>query len=775
MTASLLAMASPVTRQQALEAATRTLACQGVVLNIGTRQASKAPAAQASLTPYYIFNGDNGFVIAAGDDRMPAVLGYSDSATLDCDHMPQALEDLLRQYATEAASLAASVTTTAISGGSGEPISPLLKTRWGQGLPYNLMSPATDNGTLAATGSVATAMAQVMYFHKWPLVMESDIPGYVSTSLNLAMPPLSFEDFPWWNDISTHYTGHETDSLHLFAVARLMQFCGHAVNTDYGTTSRAKTADIVTALSEYFKYKPTLRYLQRPYYTASEWTKIIYDELSMNRPVIYRAQRYGDDGHAFVVDGVDANGLFHINWGWHGACNGYFALTALNPMERESVSDPAGNSLACAPAMVVGIEPNRNLVYPTNPGKLSFYDLTVKNTRFTRADASAAFEGVTITGRFGNGSAYADTYDFGFAIFDKGNKILQVISSNTLSTLYPNFGVTRDWDVTIGASVPAGTYAVRPVSRVHGTVIWNECIGSRSNYAEFTISDQSLVITPKANSGNANFKVINVAYKGNMQVHRDVETTALVTNSGTSYLSYIYLIVDGQCSSATQCEIKPGSSGDVVMHFTPHEAGRHSVVLALDPEGTRTIYSGQVNITEATTATLTASRITIKNLLPIGLIAEGTFAVTATIANRGSTPYSDDIVARLYRDAGNGENTLYATAVKHVEIAAGSSTDVDFSFNNLTGNERFGLTAYYFTGGVLATAGSTPFYMIAGDYDRCDVNRDYVVDVTDLNLVVNAVLGRRGIIGPTGHEDVNGNGHVDVMDINLVINRMLKK
>ena len=36
------------------------------------------------------------------------------------------------------------------------------------------------------------------------------------------------------------------------------------------------------------------------------------------------------EGHAFVCDGMDSDGYYHINWGW-GADNGYFDITILSP------------------------------------------------------------------------------------------------------------------------------------------------------------------------------------------------------------------------------------------------------------------------------------------------------------------------------------------------------------------------------------------------------------------------------------------------------------
>ena len=49
---------------------------------------------------------------------------------------------------------------------------------------------------------------------------------------------------------------------------------------------------------------------------------------------------------------------------------------------------------------------------------------------------------------------------------------------------------------------------------------------------------------------------------------------------------------------------------------------------------------------------------------------------------------------------------------------------------------------------------------------RGDVNGDNNVDVSDINIVINEILGKGG----TYNADVNGDGTTDVSDINIVIN-----
>ena len=53
-----------------------------------------------------------------------------------------------------------------------------------------------------------------------------------------------------------------------------------------------------------------------------------------------------------------------------------------------------------------------------------------------------------------------------------------------------------------------------------------------------------------------------------------------------------------------------------------------------------------------------------------------------------------------------------------------------------------------------------------------DLNGDGVVDISDVNAVINMMLGK---VTPTAAGDVTGDGHVDISDVNAVINIMLGK
>lgn len=90
-------------------------------------------------------------------------------------------------------------------------------------------------------------------------------------------------------------------------------------------------------MKEYFDYDGAAHMVYRDEYANADWEKMIYDELAAKRPVYLSGTSVSGTsvvGHAFVCDGYDGEGLFHINWGWGGMSDGFFRLTLLNPSDH---------------------------------------------------------------------------------------------------------------------------------------------------------------------------------------------------------------------------------------------------------------------------------------------------------------------------------------------------------------------------------------------------------------------------------------------------------
>ena len=75
---------------------------QSTNLQLVKKQGKFNAPATSTKAAYYVFNAErNGYVIVAGDDRAPAILGYSDKGSFNAQEVPEALQELLDSYAEQ--------------------------------------------------------------------------------------------------------------------------------------------------------------------------------------------------------------------------------------------------------------------------------------------------------------------------------------------------------------------------------------------------------------------------------------------------------------------------------------------------------------------------------------------------------------------------------------------------------------------------------------------------------------------------------------------------
>lgn len=319
--------------------------------------ANKLQGITTGTAAFYVFNvgEQDGFVIVAGDDRVRSILGYADSGSFDANHAPAALNEMLAIYArqiemigqagTKPDSVARMKRVPRRISGTMADVTPLLTTTWDQGDPYNAYCPTLNDQT-ALTGCVATAMAQIAYYHKFPTSQVPNLVAYTSATNKINVSAWGATTFDW-NNMLDSYSGSYTNDQKK-AVATLMRYCGQAAQMDYGFTSGAYNGDALYAFTQKLGYNANATFKSAASYSVNGWEDLIYKEVREGRPVYYSALN-GDDGgpqcggHAFVIDGYQAEGnYFHVNWGWGGACNGYFNLFALDPYVPESPATATG-------------------------------------------------------------------------------------------------------------------------------------------------------------------------------------------------------------------------------------------------------------------------------------------------------------------------------------------------------------------------------------------------------------------------------------------------
>lgn len=297
-------------------------------------------SAKANVADYYVFNAgnDKGFVIVSGDDSLTELIGYSDSGSFSTDNMPDNLKNWLATYSEyvesvrsgEAAKIKKQVKASATP-----VVDAFVESKWNQGYPYSLLCPyVTTYRDYCPTGCVATAMAQIFYYHKWPEQGQGKN-AYMSQTMHNVDFSKSVYD---WGNMIDDYTQYrkpdgtvenEFTDAQANAVAKLMYDCGVSVNMSYAmSASGAMDYDIFKAAAENFKYKSNFFY--RNATMGNEFLNLIKEEMDNKRPVLFCGQGSAG-GHAYVIDGYDSNDFVHVNWGWGGLSDGFYNMDLMNP------------------------------------------------------------------------------------------------------------------------------------------------------------------------------------------------------------------------------------------------------------------------------------------------------------------------------------------------------------------------------------------------------------------------------------------------------------
>lgn len=319
------------------------------------KKALGAAATTAPLT--YAFNAADGkgFVIISGDDCTETVLGYCENTTFDADNLPCAMIGWLMGTEEEIAYAREHQVHSAPANYYNPAISPIVKSKWNQTAPYNNLCPAVGDKR-CPTGCLATALAQVMYYHKWPQEEIGSVRGYTTDTHGIKMPELPPITFDWGNMRNT-YSNYSNSGQ---AVAELMLYAGQVLKMDYTpSASGANNYNLADRLVRYFNYNPTARLEYREWYDMEEWDEMVYCELQHSRPILYCGYTPNWEGHAFVCDGYDGKGLYHINWGWGGAYDGYFRLSVLNPgTTTQTGAASTDDGFSVYQSIMVGVQPD---------------------------------------------------------------------------------------------------------------------------------------------------------------------------------------------------------------------------------------------------------------------------------------------------------------------------------------------------------------------------------------------------------------------------------
>ncbi len=340
----------------------RSIDHQKVITVKGSKLRSSSDSISNIDIHVFNFGDDAGYAILSGDDRLPAVLCYSGAGdikdTIDnpglqvfLSRIPEFVEKSIEQLEEKKdsiyerleqkiessgdVSLRSSFLNISFQYGDWETVStvaPLISVNWGQRYPFNTSLNRID-GSLPPAGCVATAVAQILSFHKRPTKYDWN----------------SFVKMPYsWN----WYSASESQ---IKSIGELFKTLGMPSNLDMSYSLEGSGAYSSNVPRTFSNFGYTTGSLQDYNYSAASLS------IGRGRPVyisgsaIETKKTSGwwiftttttsySEGHAWVIDGLRSvkrprtvllNGkvigqsteysdMVHCNFGWNGSSNGYY-------------------------------------------------------------------------------------------------------------------------------------------------------------------------------------------------------------------------------------------------------------------------------------------------------------------------------------------------------------------------------------------------------------------------------------------------------------------
>lgn len=601
--------ANPVSPEQARQVASGFLSGKTVVDRVTGRRTPRRAPAQNEMETKVVFDATDslgqplmyavnfktqgGYVLVSGDDRFNEVLGYSDSEQFDEQNMPDNMRAWLQGYIDEMNYLTsidyrpslrkAPAVKTAIA--------PLVTTKWNQGSPYNDLCPIDTDNKRSATGCAATAMAQIVNYHiqhqDAPITVITEIPGYTtgSHSLEVAAIPAGTA-MPDKSLLLDEYNDQATDAQKE-AVAQLMLYCGVSLHMDYTSSgSGSWSGSFAQVLPEYFGFDNTAKNINRSDYSYAAWCDLLYQELAAGRPVGFGAVT-SEGAHAFVLDGFDGENRFHLNWGWGGGNNDYFALSVMNPNDENQPNESkSGDGFLNGQHVIIGIQINTGET-AAPAGKC----LSINNLRVDGQNAIfAAF----------NWTGETHSFDFGIGYVEATGEITPIAYSS-----YDNLNTNTGFN-TLSYTVPTNTdYAfitrkIIPISREKGSDTWCSCGSQESNFflADYDADGvPHLTVHPVVDLQANSLSVPTNKYVAQRQTVR-----LSLTNNGDEYYGKLYLFVStdetiGEEQTEVCISVLAGNTQDIPIYWTPEAAGTYTLSVCKDDKGENVLASTSVTIT----------------------------------------------------------------------------------------------------------------------------------------------------------------------------------
>ena len=753
---SVLVFAGHVTEQEARQRAVEFLKKgQAAESRSTVRIDDDLHIANINQKEFYVFNVGqrDGFVIISADDQTQPVLGYALQGSFEPESLSPDLNAWLNSYEAQLKAVREGKAKLAEPTATHPAIAPMVTCQWDQGEPYNML--LKTSSAQYVTGCMATAMAQVMYYHRWPEQVTTTIPS--PDPVLVDFEPTTFN----WSLMRDHYNMTDTDDG-AKEVAKLMQACGYAAKMNYGDgSSGAQSYNAVEGMRRYLGYHFTLEEVMRADYLTDEWDALIYSELQAGRPVMITGYS-ASGGHAFVCDGYDGNGMYHINWGWGGMSDTYFLLSLLNPDDQGTGGFPGEDGYSVWQSAIIGIQ---KAAKDYDGMRLELDQISSNSTQATRTSAANDFVvTASVSMSTEEEELIGNTYNVAFGLY-QGRDLLQVTELGN-ATIQKKFGSIlpisfNNKQAVIPHTLPDGTYQLRVLQRRSGTDEWLKAQWAECIYIRLTISGNTMtmenVLNYTAMTTNLTTVTVNsVTVNGKKRAGSPLEFMMNVTNTGTFntgvvdlYYSSSSTFAETQLVSRIGVNLDPGKTDNFPMHYIPAESGTYYFRITNMVTGD-ILKEFSVDVAAKAPVNISAAQLPVSGaVLKPGYsnyydLASTTLSVSFEVQNNSIDSFDDYLYAFLFskEPEESGFSTSSTYKVTYASIPVGESRVVPFVFTELADNKDYAVNLFYNNGGSLANTNADNIqilYVLPGS----TAIQGVTTDKTSVNAPVFDLQGRR--------------------------------
>ncbi len=730
------------------EALQRAAGSSSRIAAIGSTATTPQPLmtvkASDELPAFYVFenSADKGYSIISADDIAIPLLGYSDEGSFDADEMPANMKSWLDFYAQQIATARANGATTdanvmRVAAPEHKAIAPICKTLWNQSAPYNNLCP--KEGTKATyTGCVATAMAQVMKVYEYPAKCSGGSYTYLAKNLNKNLT-LNFDNITLgWDLMLDDYSGTATSSQRT-AVANLMYAVGVASQMDYASWASGTYAlYMASGLIRNFGYSKEMLYVLREWYDDVTWDNMIYSILEGGHPVYYDGTNSA--GHAFVVDGYQNQGYYHLNWGWGGTSNGYFRLSALDPTTQGIGGSNAGYNIG--QGIIINMKPateeSENIPNPQLYAiQSSFAPLTMSTKKGSM---------VTFTGYFYNMSPCELNTSRLCAKFTSTTtgKTYYATGTGNYPAMSQYYGVNT-FSATIPNTIVSGDYVVTPVVRdAEGNYfdVAGKIGGHRYFYAKVSGTSVEFTTPSYARIQATDFEVPSTVYrKSNIVLSATITNpteeyynnpvgAAIVSRSGNN-------VTVVSRSDAALVTVGAGETTELTINYAVPDTAKlgNFYMCLIDNDGTVVSDLAAISVkANPGPATISGSGFEVVEMAKNNL----TFKLTASCS---AGFYSDRMAVAIW------SNGTYLTQFQSgfVTLDKGSSAEVTIKgdFENGVVGRTYQANAYYYVDGEMKQCSSMISFTLENESETSGINGISEDNAVDAPVEYFDLLGRK--------------------------------